>query len=360
MSAKTPEELCDRHEAFLSLRPVDRPLLGFWVGGYYPGEQFPRGTSDWREGQVLHPDDVRLERFAADYENLFRIHRDVDDDFFYVGSAYWGIPWLEAILGCRVIAGTMTCWAEPCLPHLDDALPPAINLYENPWFNCLIEFTRELIHLAAGRFPVCPPLLRGPGDVAAAMRGAMDLVMEYVDKPRAVRRLLEHCAAVRLEVVRRLIAIIPPWHGTYAAGGYPSKVWSTQTVAYSQEDSAVLLSPALFRDFLLPLERGMCQAAQVNFMHLHSACLYPLDILLEDGCYDVLEINIDHEGTGPPLKELLPAFRRVQAARKPLLLWGGEVSAGDWHVLRNELNPVGLSVQPIIRNPEEARTFTTS
>jgi hypothetical protein len=124
-------------------------------------------------------------------------------------------------------------------------------------------------------------------------------------------------------------------------------------VAYCQEDSAALLSPDLFREFLLPLHREQCRAAEVNFIHLHSSCLYPVDILLENRCYDVLEINIDHPGgSSPGLPELLPTLKRIQAARAPLLLWG-ELSPGEWHKLCKELSPAGLSLQPIVRRAED-------
>jgi hypothetical protein len=35
-----------------------------------------------------------------------------------------------------------------------------------------------------------------------------------------------------------------------------------------------------------------------------------------------------------------------------LLLWG-EIGPSDWDLLRRELSPVGLSVQPILRVPED-------
>ncbi len=322
MSALPPEELIERHEAFLSCAAADRPLVGAWLGGYFPAGQFPRGTAGWREGQAIFAGDVALGPFAADYEDLFRLHRDLEDDFVYMGSAYWGVPWLEAILGCPVRAGKTTCWAGPCLDRLSDPPHTIEDLDDNAWLQCLLRFTRELVSLVAGRFPVCAPLLRGPGDAASAMRGAMHFVMEFLDDPAGVHRLLEHCAAVRSEVLRRLHPIIPAWHGTYACGGYPSRIWSRRRVAYCQEDFLALLNPALFREFLLPLHQDMCLAAEMNFIHLHSRCLWPVDILLADGRYDVLEINIDHEGAGPPVRELVPVFQRIQSAGKARLCCG--------------------------------------
>jgi hypothetical protein len=37
----------------------------------------------------------------------------------------------------------------------------------------------------------------------------------------------------------------------------------------------------------------------------------------------------------------------VQAARRPLLLWG-EFTPDDWQLIRRELSPAGLSLQPIV------------
>jgi hypothetical protein len=178
------------------------------------------------------------------------------------------------------------------------------------------------------------------------MLGGTGFVMGLIDQPDAMKRLLDYAAQARSAVLRRLHAVLPAWRGTHAAGGYPSRVWCRRTVAYYQEDSAALLNPRLFRQFLLPLAKAACEAAEVNFIHLHSACLYPLEMLLEDGSFDVLQINIDHDGVAPPLPSLIPILRRVQTARRPLLLWG-EFTPDDWRLIRRELSPAGLSIQPI-------------
>ena len=92
-------------------------------------------------------------------------------------------------------------------------------------------------------------------------------------------------------------------------------MWCARRVAYHQEDSAALLNPGPFKDFLLSLHRRAMKAAEVNFIHLHSACLDPVEILLQDGCYHVLAVNLDHKGAGPALAELAPALRAIQHRR---------------------------------------------
>ncbi len=345
------EAKISKHEAFLRREPAERPLLGFWRGGYYPAEQFPSGTAAWPEGQILQPDDVRFAHFAADYEALYRLHGEAEDDYFFFASAYWGIPWMEAILGCTVVASRTHCRAEnPDVPWGD--FPPA-PVEDNPWFPALLRFTVDLLRFADGRFPVCPPLLRGPGDCAAALLGGMRFVLGCLDEPERMSLLLGRCADARSHVVRGLQSVLADWHGTYIAGGYPSRVWSRIPIAYHQEDSASLLNPELFRRLLLPLHRRQCLDLPRNFFHLHSSCLYPAEIFLEHRCFDALQINVDHPGSRTPsLPELIPALKNIQEAGMPLLLWG-ELTAEHCRLLRQELSPVGLSLQPIATAPRQ-------
>ena len=249
-------------------------------------------------------------------------------------------------MGCEVRAGETSAWAKPCLAELDEAERIETDLADNAWFRCLKDFSRQLTEFSQGRFPVCAPLLRGVGDLAAAMRGTDAFVMDLVDCGQGAERLLEVCADVRVGVLGRLAEQAGEWRNSYAGGGYPSKVWSQRSVTYYQEDCAAYLSPALFREFLLPHARRMSEAGEVSFMHLHSGCLYPVEILLDDGRYDIIEINIDHEGAGPDLHDLMDVFRRVQQAGESLLLWG-EMSNDEMAYLCEELDPAGLSLQPI-------------
>jgi hypothetical protein len=366
MSSQSPESLLPRHEGFLRCAKVDRPLLGAWVGGYYPADQFPHGHHAWQVGQLLQPADVRFGAFREDYETLYRMHREADDDFFYVGSAYWGIPWLEAILGCAVHVGETSCWAEARSPDRDRQSPDWLSESsrsgerrsqgDNAWFRCLLRFSQELLEFAAGRFPVCPPLLRGPGDAACALCGPEAVALALMDGERWVNELLAHCARVRLEVWERLQSVIPAWHGTHAVGGYACRLWAAPTVAYYQEDAAAILNPALFTNHLLPLAHLTKPLADVHFIHLHSSCLYMVDALLADETFAVIEVNLDHPGSSPPLAQYLPALRRIQQAGRPLLLWG-EIGLSDWELLQGELSPAGLSIQPIIKRPEDIRRY---
>ena len=242
----------------------------------------------------MRAEEVSFVPFADDYERLYELQRNCDGEFGFVGSAYWGIPWLEAIMGCLVRrAPAKLAHAKPFLMSPDVAKELALDLNANAWLDTLLRFTRELVDFAAGRFPVCPPLLRGPGDAAAAMLGEMKYVTGFFDAPAGMRELLALCALNAAGGIRAFAGDHSRLeNGIHAAGGYPSIVWSRRSVAYHQEDSAAVLNPSIFREFILPALRLGVSATEVHFIHLHSACLYPVYILLDDDSFDVIQINV--------------------------------------------------------------------
>jgi hypothetical protein len=136
-------------------------------------------------------------------------------------------------------------------------------------------------------------------------------------------------------------------------------MWCGRRTAYHQEDSAALLSSPLFKEFLLPVHRRAMAVAEVNFIHLHSACLYPVNILLQDGCYNVLEVNLDHKGAGPALAEVTPTLRAIQERGAPLILWG-RLEMDEWAFMLKQLNPTGLSLQPAVTDEGELAALEKS
>ncbi len=76
--------------------------------------------------------------------------------------------------------------------------------------------------------------------------------------------------------------------------------------------------------------------------------------MLEDESFDVLQINVDHRGTGPPVCDLIDTFKKIQAAGRPLLLWG-QFSPEEWKGIQSQLSPAGLSLQPIVQQAEAPR-----
>ena len=81
-----------------------------------------------------------------------------------------------------------------------------------------------------------------------------------------------------------------------------------------------LLSPALYRDFLLENERRYCGSYRYTLTHLHPSSFHLLDDILSNENLKAVEINKD--SGGPTVKEMLPFYLKVLESKRCLVIWG--------------------------------------
>jgi len=53
------------------------------------------------------------------------------------------------------------------------------------------------------------------------------------------------------------------------------------------------------------------------------------------------------------LREMMPSLVKIQAAGRPLIV-KGRFDAADFQLLRDELSPCGLCIQPVVGSVEDA------
>ena len=337
----------DRHEAFWRCGPAERPLLGMSRWAQVTMEQFDWGLAA-PEG-TLEPTMVKVEDLVPQYEALFA-GRPLDDDLCWPAMPPTAIPWLEAILGCPIRYSTVSggMFAE-AIGDPGVAALRSVRLDGDPWFEKLLEFVRGLGALAAGRFAVGLPLMRGPWDMVAAMLGPTELYVALCDRPDAVQALAAACSDVWIGVASRLADAIPRWHGGYV--GFLG-LWAPGFGPMLQDDTSVSVSPDMYRRVMRSADERMAGGWDPAIFHLHSAGLHVLDDVL-----DVLHgraLNVDLDPSGPSIEEVVTVLRRVQARRVPLhvLAFDREQARG----LAALLSPEGLAItyQPL--DPQAERT----
>lgn len=339
-----------RHRAFWERAGQPRPLFGINVG-WTLGQRFPRLSSTLSAGPV-QPDDIDIPLFLADCDGLYAAHRGLGD-IPYVSAPFVGVPWLEAILGCPVMySPTGGFWAEPCAGELDSlaVTPPG----DSPWTRKLLEIMQALVAQSRGRYPVAPTLMRGPSDLMAALRGTGQLPMDLLDAPEAAARLAGRCADTWLEIGQAQLALIPESAHGYLAGDAALRAWTPDKLLWLQEDAMAVLSPALYREFFLPLDRRLAAAVPCVAFHLHGSALWAVDDLVEVEDLDVIELNF--EDAACDVDGTFAGWQKIQA-RKPLVIW--RKYADDFPVWLDrvlaEIPAPGVSVQVSTVNAAEAR-----
>jgi len=342
------EEIVQRHQAFWQRGPAERPIGSFWIGSRLPDELYTAARAI-PVGRVM-PSDIHVEDFLADYDRLHELHESVADDAFWAASPFFGIPWVEAILGCPVYYSGDTFWVEPIWPEW----PAEISLplpKGREWMEKLIEFTRALVSRAEGRYAVATTLMRGPSDLAAAVRGHEAMIYDLYDHPAELQRMLGMAADVWIDVARRQLDVIQPIAGGYVSNFY--RVWAPDRIVFTQEDASASFSPPLFRRFLLPQDRRISSAFPYSIMHVHSPTTWPVEQWLTLDSLSCIEINYDNNG--PRLPALLPLLKSIQGV-KPLVI-RGELTVEEIAWIKRELSPRGLLLNIATLSVEEARTL---
>ena len=327
-------------------RSNSRPLFGFFRGSEYPLPRYPFSRS-LPEGRPLLPEDFDVDAFVADSVQLFLDHEACGGDFIYSASAYWGIPWLEAMLGCPIYANhaSGSIYAEPPSdfnPHDLPAFAP-----DDPWSLLMDRMLRALAAASQGRFPLATTRMRGVADLLSALYGGDGFVLTLLDQPEAVQAVAQRVTDLFIACGRFQLDRIPSFHG--GMGSFYYHAWMPQGTVWHQEDAAALLSPKLYGEFIEPFDRQIVAAFPHVVMHQHSTGFVPTSRYLEMGM-SVLELHID---SGGPSAESLYDRHLAILRERPLIIWGDIPQSGlDW--LFGKLPPQGLAIITVVNTPEQA------
>ena len=333
------DSILDRHRAFWTRQPVDRPLLRThqyqWLE---PSASLPlkvghRTPLEW----LAEPADLDLDGLVAEWTP----RGDLLSGDFVEQVEPFGLCWLEGRAGARVRIAAGTVWAEPPQPgsfRVEDVRSRLAA--PNSWRECLRAYYSKLAAVTSGRALVASTLLRGPLDVAAALIGSSELALLLADEPVSVSELLDAVAEGFVENASFVRELVPALAGGWAAFG----IWAPGSVVRLQCDYSAMLSPADFRRWDVPRQRRIAREFDFSVFHLHSGCLHVLDGLLEMPELDAVEVSLDPWPSGPHPVDTISALARCQAAGKAVVVHGGPMSPDDYERMMASLSPVGLAL----------------
>jgi hypothetical protein len=247
--------------------------------------------------------------------------------------------------------GNESIWAEEGGFSYAD-LPRVDFSDANPWRRKYLEFVGTLKRHFRHRVPVGQPILRGPSDMIAAMRGSSEMIFDLYDHRSAFHTLATRCTDFAVGLIHAQHDITGPF-----AVGYLIEqlgLWAPDRLGRLQEDSSALFSPALYSELLQPYDRRMADAFPYSAIHLHSSSLFLLDRILEVETLGCIQINKDVGNAA--IAEMMPFFTMVQERKRSLLI-RGKLDLDDLALLRTRLSPDGLYLQVVVETAAETRTL---
>ena len=325
---------------------MERPLIGFSLKSWFPMYEFaacrPRVEYEHLTPDMVHPAD-----FIEDQERLLREGEEIDDDILRGACPSQAIQWLSPMLGARLRVFDESTLAQDMNLSWERLENLSLDR-ESPWFRKYLEFVQVLVDASGGRYPISHATVCGPSDVAAILRGHNNTILDFYDAPEKVVQLLFTIQEIFCEILDAQWSITPLFHGGYFDAQY--QLWSPGPIVRMQEDAAGLFSPAFYRKLLQPVDREWAGRYPCSFIHLHSTSMFILDDML--AIEEIAAFEVNRDVGGPALDEMIPHYRHIQDAGRPLLVRGSFTPAelGD---MLDRLDSTGLYLYIMIEDMNE-------
>ena len=313
----TANERAAEHAKFWNHEKTAKPLASFRIGNYFFATHYRAAQKLLVKGTKITPAMIDVDSFMEDYERHFNEVNALGQSGFWTAEPYTGIPWMEAFWGCDIVAGEESFMARPLVREAGELAKLQFDM-DSPWTAKYFEFVSKLNKLSAGRFPVGAPIMRGQGDTAGALMGQTEFIYALYEESEVIKKTLAKIVDSFLLIYAEMHRLNTPFLGGSSMGLY--HVWAPGESLWFQDDIGALLSPALYREFLLENEKRFCGKYAYTMMHLHPSSFHLLDDILGNENLKAVEINKDVGG--PSVAEMLPQFRKVLEKKRGLVIWG--------------------------------------
>jgi 5-methyltetrahydrofolate--homocysteine methyltransferase len=315
--------------------------------GYIPG---------WQE---LHPDAPPRPNwtFAGKYplempvEQVLDRSQEVLEAGYFLGDSFpkfyvnIGPGVLAAFLGGQYQLLPDTTWFSPPVTPQGvsweniplDQLSVTFDEQNHLWQR-VRDLTRAAVDRWEGQLVIGMTDLGGNLDVLASLIGAQRLAMELLDHPDEIERLCSEIRQAWLSCYEILHAVVEP--GGMGSACWAS-IWAPERYYMFQSDFAYMISPSMFRRFVIPDLQACCQSIPYSFYHLDGkGQIRHLDLLLSLEQLRGIQW-IPGDGTPPP-EGWLPLLKRIRDGGKLCQVY---VSANGARKILDELGGKGFALE---------------
>ncbi len=241
-----------------------------------------------------------------------------------------------------------TSWIEPCVDDWADFLPIKLDP-QNRYWRLMLNFYQVIGERAAGKFLPAIPDSQPHVDLLAALRGTQQFLIDMIDQPEmldvAVRQATEIFPVVFDALWEAADIDRFGWTSDWSAVGFPGRGCITSS------DFSAMVSPTMFRRWILPALEYMWEFLDYNFYHLDGpdALVHLPDLLAAPKLHGIQWVP--GEGNAPQ-HTWVDIFHQIQAAGKSVEVWG-DVEAIKWVHPQLKPNLVWYLVQDVA-SPAEA------
>ena len=309
---------------------LQRPIVELVLTGRDPGRPQPKAPvlSQATCADLTIPAEELIDRL--DYELSKEVY--LGDAFPMVNMHMFGPGVAAAFLGARLDNSTGGVWFHP------PADVPVEDLHftydpNNIWLRRIKEICAAAMQRWQGQVQVGMADLGGTLDILSTFRPSEKLLMDLVDSPEEVKRLMGEIHELWHRFYAEIDAVLQPVNPGYSAW---CQIFSDQPYYIYQCDFSYMISPDMFREFARDELEASSRRLPRCFYHLDGRGQLPhLDMILAMERVNGVQW-VPGDGA-PGLDRWIDVYRRIFAAGKKTQVYGpialvrriiGEVGVG--------------------------------
>jgi len=339
-----------------------RRMEAWWAGEVIDRACIAVTASRGKPGAALQPPKDDFARWA-DPDYLIAACEAGFANTYFGGEAF---PTRTLLIGYAALGNPATyvertIWTEPVIERWSNAgeaagqtsvpCPPKLTRWhfdpQNDGWQATKRVTETLVEAGAGKWMVSIATVPTPTDALSSLRGPERLCVDLVEHREHVVAMRDYLADVWFRCYDELHRIIQrQMRGS--TSWLP--VWSPGRTYTLQCDFSCMISPRMFREFVIPELEAQTRWLTHTIYHLDGpGAVQHLDALLELPRLNAIQW-VPGAGAPPPLK-WLPLLKRIQQAGKGLHI---SIAKEDVEAALAELSPKGLFIATSCKTIAEA------
>lgn len=252
--------------------------------------------------------------YSADYNERVLQKISFPLDIYPVAKPYLGPGSLALVLGSKMgQSDQRSIWYEPA--EFDIYQKPFQLDPENEWWKLHKQLVSKNLETSRGRyFVACPDLIENL-DIMASLRGVKNIMMDMIERKEQVKDKLFEINQVYFDAYDEIYEMIKDQPEGACYG--PFYLWAPGKVAKVQCDSAIMISPDMFEEFVLPPLKQQCQWLDYSMYHLDgSAQLRHLDHILSIETLNAIQWNPEPDQPNAGSLHWLDLYKKILESGK--------------------------------------------
>jgi hypothetical protein len=209
---------------------------------------------------------------------------------------------------------------------------------------------RETVTQSQGNYLVGMPAILPNLDVLAEVRGAGELMIDMLDRPQWVLEKLQEIEVAYMQAFDRMYELIKLDDGSMAFGYF--MLWGPGKTGLLQCDVATMISPRMFKRFVVTYLRQSCQFLQYSMFHVDGhQCLGHVDHLLDIEDLDAIEWTPDPQVPPGGSSHWYEMYRKILDAGKSV--WVANIDVNEVIPLLDAIGGKGVYLNVTTANGAE-------